>query len=278
VLRDLISSGQVPTVFLNQIFRQGENSLIVLNAHRINAGDMPMRGTAEGDFFFIGENDPDKIAEQVFSLCATRLPRHYGFDPVRDVQVISPMYRGTAGVTNLNAGLQERINPQPADAPAVKLSNGQGRVGDKVMQMRNNYDKGVFNGDMGIISAIDSEDDKLWVRLLGAASSDVEYDHDEAGELALAYACSVHKSQGSEFPAVVLPLTTQHFVMLQRNLLYTAVTRARRLVVLVGAPRALALAVKNDRVEQRWTRLAARLKHLAETSEPPPLREPVLFD
>jgi len=263
VLRDLIASERVTVVFLNEIFRQAEGSLIVQNAHRLNRGEMPLPGTANGDFFFIEEPDPRRAGETIVELCSKRLPDYYKFHPVEDVQVLSPMYRGDAGVTALNQRLQERLNPPVGNAPAAPVSNGQARVGDKLMQIRNNYERGVFNGDVGIVSAIDVEEEVLRVRFGGAPPTldedDVEYPFDEAGELALAYACSVHKSQGSEFPAVVIPLLTQHYVMLQRNLIYTAITRARKLVVLVGARRALQIAARNDRVEARHTRLAMRL-------------------
>lgn len=274
VLRDLIESGSMPVVFLNEIFRQAEGSLIVQNAHRINRGEIPLKGSAEGDYFFIPADDPARLAEIVADLCATRLPGYYGVNPVEDVQVISPMYRGEAGVTSLNARLQQRLNPSRPGAPAAAVSNGQARVGDKVMQIRNNYERGVFNGDMGVVTAIDPEEGILHMRLLGTrdAAEDVEYARDETGELALAYACSVHKSQGSEFPAVVVPLTTQHYVMLQRNLLYTAITRARRIVVLVGSQRALAVAIKNDRVDRRYTRLAERLRSAPKEETPCPDR------
>ncbi|NDD28980.1 MAG: ATP-dependent RecD-like DNA helicase [Proteobacteria bacterium] len=266
VLRDLIASERLPVVFLNEIFRQGEGSWIIRNSHRINRGELPEKAPRpeESDFFFIERDTPEEVADLILSLCSTRLPGHYGFNPVTDVQVISPMYKGEAGVLSLNAALQAKLNPPVVDgAPEVSVSNGKARTGDKVMQMRNNYDKGVFNGDMGIIEAIDAESRSLIFRLLGPASDPVTYTFDEAGELSLAYACSVHKSQGSEFQAAVVPVTTQHYVMLQRNLLYTAVTRARRLVVLVGSRRALRVAVENDKVEKRYTWLAERLKEIA---------------
>jgi exodeoxyribonuclease V alpha subunit len=260
VLRDLIASGCVPVVFLNEIFRQGEGSLIIGNSHRINRGEMPEKGAADDDFFFLAEEDPARVAETVISLCATRLPAYYGFDPITDVQVIAPMYRGDAGVINLNNALQEKLNPPPEGAVEVSVSNGRVRLGDKVMQIRNNYDKGVFNGDMGVVTSVDGEEKKLRVALLGPSSDPVEYAFDDANELVLAYACSVHKSQGSEFAAAVIPLTMQHYMMLQRNLIYTAVTRARKLVVLVGSRKALGVAVRNDRVEKRYTRLAEKVR------------------
>ena len=263
VLRDLIASQRVPVVFLNEIFRQGEGSWIVRNSHRINRGELPEKAPnpAESDFFFMERDTPEEVAELIIALCATRLPSHYGFDPISDVQVIAPMYKGEAGVLSLNSALQARLNPPPPEgAVEVAVSNGRARARDKVMQLRNNYDKGVFNGDMGVIDAIDEASRTLTFRLLGPVAEPLTYTFDEAGELALAYACSVHKSQGSEFQAAIIPLTTQHYMMLQRNLLYTAVTRARRLAVLVGSRRALRIAVENDKVEKRYTWLAERLR------------------
>lgn len=260
VLRDLIGSERVPVEFLDQIFRQGEGSLIIRNSHRINHGEMPEKHSADSDFFFIEEDDPKLVAETIIALCAVRLPHKYGFNPVSDIQVLAPMYKGDAGVINLNNALQERLNPPLGDDDDnAPVSNGYARVGDKVMQLRNNYEKCVFNGDMGIVTAIDEEKRSLAIRLLGATEP-VSYSFDEANELVLAYACSVHKSQGSEFQAAVIPLTTQHYIMLQRNLLYTAVTRARKLVVLVGSRRALAMAIKNDKVEKRYTYLAEKVR------------------
>lgn len=265
VLRDLIASQCIPVVFLNEIFRQGEGSWIIRNSHRINRGELPEKAPKadESDFFFIERDEPQEVAELIIELCAIRLPNHYKFDPITDVQVIAPMYKGDAGVLSLNAALQARLNPAEQNATDVAVSNGRARVRDKVMQMRNNYDKGVFNGDMGVIESIDAEGRTLAFRLLGPVAEPITYTFDEANELALAYACSVHKSQGSEFQAAVIPLTTQHYMMLQRNLLYTAVTRARRLVVLVGSRRALRIAVENDKVEKRYTWLAERLKALS---------------
>ncbi len=277
ILRDLIGSGRVPTIFLNEIFRQGEGSLIVRNSHRLLRGELPLPSTSDGDFFFIQKDDVNEVAATVIDLCATRLPKHYGFNAITDVQVISPMYRGEAGVHNLNARLQERLNPASGDASGeVPLSNGRARIGDKVMQIRNNYELNVFNGDMGVVSSVDTDRRNLTVRLLGGTSETVTYSFEEALELVLAYACSVHKSQGSEFPAVVIPLTTQHFVMLVRNLFYTAITRARKLVVVVGSRKALQIAIGNDRVEKRFTRLARRIQTTAnrDAETMPTLDEP----
>ncbi len=272
VLGDVIASGQAATVRLTTIFRQDPRSLIVSNAHRINQGQMPEFRKDALDFFLFAEDDPERAADLVVDIVQNRIPRKFGLDPVDDVQVLSPMYRGAVGVANLNARLQEALNP--ASPPAGKaewragprpLSEEQGartggrvfRVGDKVMQIRNNYDRDVFNGDIGRLTAIDLEDQTLTVTIDGRP---VEYDVTDLDELVLAYACSIHKAQGSEYPAVVVPVLTQHYVMLARNLLYTAVTRAKRLVVLVGTKKAIAIAVRNDRPAQRHTALDARLR------------------
>jgi exodeoxyribonuclease V alpha subunit len=254
VLRDIIDSGEVPVVRLTQIFRQAEESHIVHNAHRINDGQMPIiDNSSSSDFYFIEAAEPGRVVELVEDLCAARLPRHGGWDPLRDIQVLSPMYRGETGALNLNQRLQQRLNPE--GRPYSHRGN-ELRVGDKVMQIKNNYDKGVFNGDMGIIDRLDAEKQVLWVQF----DDIVEYDQADLDELMLAYAISTHRSQGSEFPVVVLPLTTQHYVMLQRNLLYTAITRAKKMVVIVGTKKALKLAIENDEVARRYTTLKERLR------------------
>jgi exodeoxyribonuclease V alpha subunit len=260
VLRDVIESGAVPTVRLTEIFRQAAESLIVVNAHRIHDGEEPeLRGTPTSpgedkrDFFFLEEADPGKAALLIRDLVATRLPRRYGLEP-REVQVLAPMHRGDLGAGNLNQLLQEALT---AGAPAIARGARVLRAGDKVMQVRNDYDKEVWNGDSGIIERIDAEAETVHVRF---DDRTVEYDLDEADALVLAYAATVHKSQGSEYAAVVVPVHTQHFVMLQRNLLYTAVTRGKRLVVLVGTRKALALAVRNADVAARASGLARRLR------------------
>jgi exodeoxyribonuclease V alpha subunit len=255
VLRDVIASGAVPTVRLTEIFRQAAESLIVTNAHRIHDGEVPaLTGDpAARDFFFLEENDPAKAAATIRDLVAVRLPRRYGFEP-HDIQVLSPMHRGELGAGNLNQLLQEALT---AGAPGVQRGARTFRAGDKVMQIRNDYDKEVWNGDIGRVVRVAPDEGGLVVRF---DDREVDYDLDELDELALAYAATVHKSQGSEYAAVIVPVHTQHYVMLQRNLLYTAVTRGKRLVVLVGSRKALALAVRNAEVALRCSGLAARLR------------------
>ncbi len=254
VLRDIIDSGDIPVVQLTQIFRQDEASHIVHNAHLINDGAMPIiENSVSADFYFVRESDPVKVVALVEELCAVRLPGHGGWNPLRDIQVLSPMYRGETGALNLNQRLQQRLN---AKGQPYHHRGGELRVGDKVMQVKNNYDKGVFNGDMGIVERLDSDKQVLSVHF----DSVIEYDQTDLDELTLAYAISTHRSQGSEFPVVVLPLTTQHYVMLQRNLLYTAITRAKKMVVIVGTEKALKLAIENDEVARRFTTLKERLR------------------
>jgi exodeoxyribonuclease V alpha subunit len=260
VLADVIASQRLPVVRLTEIFRQAARSLIVTNAHRIHDGLPPELGAApaggaadERDFFFLEEPDAARAAEVVRDLVAMRLPRRYNLSP-HDIQVLCPMHRGELGAGNLNQLLQAALT---AGAPELVRGNRCYRVGDRVMQMRNDYDKEVFNGDVGRIEALDADSGELRVRF---DDREVNYDVDELDALALAYAATVHKSQGSEYPAVVIPIHTQHYVMLQRNLLYTAVTRGKRLVVLVGTRKALGLAVRNGEVALRATRLAAGLR------------------
>jgi exodeoxyribonuclease V alpha subunit len=259
VLRDLLRDEMIPTVRLTELFRQAQESKIVVNAHRINAGQMPStRIEAKSDFFFMAEEDPMQIQQLILDLVQRRLPARYHFNPMTDIQVLSPMYKGPVGVNSLNSELQARLN---ATSPAqVEWAGRVFRVGDKVMQMRNNYDKGVFNGDVGWIRNISREQAELKVEFVEEAGPlFVSYEFHELEELVLAYAVTVHKSQGSEYPAVIIPLVLQHRMLLQRNLLYTAITRAKRFCVLVGQPRALEIAVKNDRVALRNTALAERL-------------------
>ena len=255
VLSDLIDSGAVPVVRLRHIFRQASQSLIVVNAHRLNAGQMPLeeRG-AQSDFFFLPEEEPEAILATIKGLVHERLPRRYGFDPVEGIQVLTPMRRGLLGAANLNAELQALLNPS---GRTVVRGNRMLRLGDKVMQLRNNYDLDVYNGDVGRVVGIDEVEQQLAVDFEGRA---VGYEFSDLDELALSYACTVHKSQGSEYPCVVIPLHTQHYPMLQRNLVYTAVTRGKRLVVLVGSRRALGMAVRDVSSRERNTRLAERLR------------------
>lgn len=261
VLRDIIESQAVATVRLQTIFRQAGQSMIVVNAHRVNSGQFPYLNVKDKDFYFIEEEEPDKILQTVVQLCGQRLPAAYGCHPYEDMQVLTPMRRTLIGVENLNDELQRALNPPAANKPEVRQGYLHFRLGDKVMQIKNNYKKQVFNGDIGRVQAIDVEERELYV-LYPEGGSDrlVGYDFLELDELALAYAISVHKSQGSEYPVVVMPVSTQHYIMLQRNLLYTAITRAKRLVVLVGTKKALALAVKNNQVEERHTLLRWRLQ------------------
>jgi exodeoxyribonuclease V alpha subunit len=257
VLRDVIDSGAAAVVRLDVIFRQAAGSYIIENAHRINQGQMPeWRPEQSQDFFLFQTDDPERAAELVVEIVQERIPRRFNI-PAHDVQVLSPMHRGAVGVGSLNERLQAALNPPAANKPERRIGGRVFRLGDRVMQMRNNYDKDVFNGDLGRIVALDPVEQTLAVRI---DERTVPYDFLELDELVHAYAVSVHKSQGSEFPAVVVPVTTQHYMMLQRNLLYTAVTRARKLVVLVGSPRAVAIAVNNHRIADRYSALAERLR------------------
>ena len=257
VLADLIRSGAVEVVRLTEIFRQAARSLIVVNAHRVNEGRMPDAEAVDGDFFFLARRDPEEIVETIAELVGRRVPGRFGLDPVEQIQVLTPRNRGPLGTERLNGTLRELLNPQ-REAQVEEIARGgcSFRVGDKVMQVRNNYDLDVFNGDIGRVTGIDELDQLLRVTIDGR---EVVYEPSMLDELTLAYACTIHKSQGSEYPCVIVPLHTQHYLMLQRNLLYTALTRAKRLAILVGEPRALAAAVNNRRVKTRFTRLAERL-------------------
>ncbi len=256
VLNDVIESCLVPVVTLTEIFRQAKESRIVINAHRINGGEMPFLKADENgsDFYFIEQDNPERIIEIIRELVTERIPKRFGFDSFDDIQVLTPMHRGVLGSSSLNAVLQEALNPGN-----VLLVRGEKNYkrGDKVMQVRNNYEKEVFNGDIGRIKSINSEDQKLVILFEGRP---VEYEFHELDEMILSYAVSVHKSQGSEYPAVVMPVHTQHYMLLQRNLIYTALTRGRRLVVMVGTKKALAIGVNNNRTQKRYTHLKERLK------------------
>jgi exodeoxyribonuclease V alpha subunit len=262
VLKDVIASGVANIVALTEIFRQAEGSLIVQNAHRINRGEMPVfaRGSdqrALGDFYLFPADDAERAADLIVDLVHNRIPRRFGLDPMDDIQVLSPLHRGAAGVSELNRRLQAALNPPSERKAERRLGTSIYRLGDRVMQVRNNYDKEVYNGDMGRITILDTVDQTLSVRI---DDRDVGYDFSELDELAHAYAVSVHKSQGSEYRAVVMPALTQHYVMLQRNLLYTAITRAQDLVVLVGTGRAVSIAVQNNKIMERHTALDTRLR------------------
>jgi exodeoxyribonuclease V alpha subunit len=257
VLKDIISSGMAPVVELNEIFRQSAASRIIINAHRINNGLMPELKQEKGgleDFYFIEQEDPDQALKIITELVSSRIPKRFCLDPVDGIQVLSPMHKGVVGTENLNRTLQETLNPSRT---AISRGDRIFKLHDKVLQTRNNYDKEVFNGDIGRISEINPEDQTITVDFDGLRA---EYDYSELDEIRPAYAISVHKSQGSEYPAIVLPLLTQHYVMLQRNLIYTAVTRGKRLVVIVGSKKALAIGIKNNRITKRYTFLADRLR------------------
>ncbi len=259
VLRDLLRSDAIPTVRLTELFRQAQQSKIIVNAHRINAGQMPnTKIETTSDFFFMAEEDPVRAQKLILDLVQRRLPARYAFNPMTDIQVLAPMYKGPVGVMSLNEELQARLNPSAI--AQVEWGGNTLRVGDKVMQIRNNYDKGVFNGDVGWIRAINRENATVKVEFVEEAGPlYVSYEFHELDELTLAYATTIHKSQGSEYPAIIVPLVVQHRMLLQRNLLYTAITRAKRFCVLVGQPYALEMAVHNDRVALRNTGLAERL-------------------
>jgi exodeoxyribonuclease V alpha subunit len=269
VLRDVISSQAVSCVRLRHIFRQAARSMIVTNAHRINAGEMPVVAAsgAESDFFVIERHDAEHARDTVIELVISRIPKRFGLDPVRDIQVLTPMNRGAAGTVAINQALQAALNPT---GPALVRGARTYRVGDKVMQLRNDYEKNVYNGDVGLVSRIDHESATMTVRF---DDRDVDLDRADIDDVVLAYACTVHKSQGSEYPAVVVPLLTTQFVMLSKNLLYTAVTRGKRLVVLVADPRALELSLSSGKQEVRRTLLARRLAHeVAAWSDAPDCR------
>ena len=256
VLRDVIDSGLAAMVRLETIFRQAEGSYIIENAHRINQGQMPRFPRDTTDFFLFVQEDPKAAADLIVDIAQNRIPRKFGLDPPNDVQVLSPMYRGAVGVGNLNQRLQAALNPPSPNKPERHLAGRAFREGDRVIQLRNNYDLNVFNGDVGRIAAIDPLNQTLTVDM---GDQRIEYDWASADELSHAYAISVHRSQGSEYPAVVMPVMTTHYVMLARNLLYTGVTRAQKLVVLVGTRKAIAIAVRNNKVAQRHSALDVRL-------------------
>lgn len=254
VLKDIIESERVPVVRLTRIFRQAQGSRIIMNAHRINKGEpVDMRGGKDSDFFFAEEETNEGIVERLVKYCTVNLPKYYQVDALRDIQVLTPMQRGVTGAANLNQILQQAMNPE---GPALRRGGTQYRLRDKVMQIRNDYDKEVFNGDIGTVVRVDLEDRELVVNFDGR---EISYDVTELDELTLAYATTIHKAQGSEYPIVVMPFSMSHFVMLQRNLLYTGVTRAKKVLVLIGEKKAVYYAIKNEKTTERNTKLAGRL-------------------
>ena len=258
VLRNIIDCGVVPVVRLTEVFRQAAHSRIISNAHRINEGNMPELSAkdAASDFYFVEREEPERIADTLLDMVKNRMPGKFKLDPIRDIQVLCPMNRGSLGIRELNVRLQNELNPTKPEEPVVEKFGWQYRVRDKVIQTENDYDKEVFNGDIGQIMKIDPVEREVTVQF---DQRDVVYDFGELDEVSLAYAITIHKSQGSEFPAVVIPLATQHYLLLQRNLVYTGITRGKKLVVLVGQRKALVMSVRNNKTEQRFSGLLARL-------------------
>jgi exodeoxyribonuclease V alpha subunit len=258
VLADLIDSGCIPVARLTEIFRQAASSRIITAAHSINRGVVPdLAPPAEtSDFYFVEAADGEDAAAKIVKVVAERIPVRFGLDPIRDVQVLCPMNRGSAGARALNAALQEALNPAKPGAPSIERFGFTFRIGDKIMQTENNYDRDVFNGDLGFVAAIDQEEAELTIDFDGRA---VAYPYGELDEVTPAFATTIHKSQGSEYPAVVVPILTQHYTMLARNLVYTGITRGKRLVVVVGQRKAIAMAVRNRRGRRRWSKLRERL-------------------
>jgi len=258
-LRDLIESGIVPVVRLTEVFRQAASSKIITSAHLIRQGKMPELQSAESgsDFYFVERETPEEIAATLVRLIQDRIPNHLGLDPIRDIQVLSPMNRGSIGVRELNTALQKALNPVRPGEPAAERFGWRFQVRDKVIQTENDYKKEVFNGDIGTIEKIDPVEHEVSIRFDDKL---VEYDYGELDEVSLAYAVTIHKSQGSEFPAVVIPVAMQHYMLLQRNLIYTGITRAKRLLIVVGQKKALGLAVRNDQARKRYSGLLSSLK------------------
>jgi exodeoxyribonuclease V alpha subunit len=255
VLRDVIGSNRAAVVRLTTIFRQAADSGIVVNAHRINRGEFPILNEYD-DFYFFSKEDPEEAADLLVDVVQRRVPERFGFDPVDEIQVLAPMYRGACGVANLNNRLQEALNPASPKKPERRLGGRLFRVGDRVMQTTNNYVSNVFNGDIGRVTAIDGVNQTLTVQI---DDQPVVYDWADTSELTHAFAITIHKSQGSEYPVVVMPIVTQHYLMLVRQILYTGITRAKQLVVLVGTRRAIAIAVRNNRIAERHSGLLVRL-------------------
>lgn len=258
-LRDLIESGVVPVLRLTEVFRQAASSKIITSAHLIRQGKMPELQSAESgsDFYFVGRETPEEIAATLVRLIQDRIPNHLGLDPIRDIQVLCPMNRGSIGVRELNTALQIALNPVRPGEPAVERFGWRFQARDKVIQTENNYKKEVFNGDIGTIEKIDLVEHEVSIKFDDRL---VTYDFGELDEVSLAYAVTIHKSQGSEFPAVVIPVAMQHYMLLQRNLIYTGITRAKRLLVVIGQKKALGLAVRNDRSHKRYSGLLSSLK------------------
>ncbi len=252
VLADVIASAAVPVVRLTEVFRQAAESRIIINAHRVNQGQMPEPGPAgeTTDFYFVDARDPEDGVRKLLEIVAQRIPRRFGLDPVRDVQVLCPMNRGGLGARSLNVELQKLLNP--TTGPVIERFGWTFAVGDKVMQIENDYDKDVYNGDLGVITAIDADEGTLTIDFDGR---EVAYEAGELDQVVLAYATTIHKSQGSEYPAVVMPVATQHYTMLQRNLVYTGITRGKKLVVIVGQRKAMAMAVRGTQSRRRWSKL-----------------------
>ncbi|MGB2930718.1 MAG: ATP-dependent RecD-like DNA helicase [Desulfobacterales bacterium] len=258
VLSDMIKSKLIPVFYLKKIFRQAQESPIVVNAHRVRRGESPVLeplGDSNGvsEFYFLEQHNQNKVVSTIVELCTRTIPERFDFDPMHEVQVLTPMHKGVIGTTNLNQVLQKVLNPNPI---MIEAMGGTFKIGDKIMHLKNNYQKEVFNGDIGIISSVNRKEKQLSVDYYGRI---VTYDFTEMDEISLAYAISVHKSQGSEYPAVLLPIMTQHFVLLQRNLLYTAMTRGKNLVILVGTKKALNIALRNNKPTERLSGLAFRL-------------------
>ena len=272
VLADLIDSGRIPTVRLTEIFRQAQTSQIIVNAHRMNQGRAPEKTPSgkDTDFFYITAETPKEIFAKLIQVVTERIPQKFGFHPVNDVQVPTPMNRGCLGVRALNVELQQRLNGD--SEPKIHRFGSIFAPGDKVLQTVNNYDKEVFNGDIGRIEKIDVEESLVHIDFDGRR---VEYEFGELDEVSLAYATSIHKSQGSEYPVVVIPLTTQHYMLLERNLVYTGVTRGKQLVVILAQPKALAMAVRTQKSARRLTHLPARLADIPVPRFPPPETEPM---
>lgn len=262
VLADLIQSGTVPVVHLTEIFRQARQSAIIRNAHKINAGHFPEFPNHPTDFYFFKEEDAEAAADLIVDLVSQRIPQNFNLDPLRDIQVLAPLHKTACGVGVLNTKLQTLLNPKTVAISEISAGYQVYRVNDRVMQTVNNYEKEVFNGEIGIISRIDISDEKSLL-IVDYDGRTVVYKQDELNQITLAYAVSVHKSQGSEYPAIVMPILTSHYIMLARNLLYTAVTRAKQLVVLVGSKKAIGIAVNNNKAAKRYTLLSRRLQDIS---------------